>query len=309
MFYLRGLMVSFSAFVLLYLLLSILVVLLWRVSVRARRWRSANTLFVLRTAPLTIAVVSMLGIIIPSFLWFEPRDVGEVVGVVPIALTVTFFAYACAVAWRASAAYRRTQRSIRDWTRDARQMAPCAGVTCYQSQDAPPVALGGIARPALVISSTAAQLLTPQELRRTIEHELEHFHARDNLKKLFLHACAFPFMGSLERSWLDALEYNADAAAVSSESEALDLASALVKISRLRAGQALPELASGLVDGSSSLLQARIQRLIGWSPEVSDSSRRRRWIALTTLSGLSALIVAYPFLLETAHVLTEALVR
>src|SRR4051794_38585408 len=247
MFYLRGLLVCLSVFVVLYVVTSVFVSVMWpRVQRRSRRlsprW-AANVLYALRISPLVLSVAVVLGLCVPSFLRFEPHATGETVGYVPVVLALIFAGFAVINARRAWNAYARTARSIRKWTRGAVPMGSSTAVACFHvSNDAPPVALAGIAKPALVVSAAAAAALSPRELSRTVEHELAHLRAHDNLKKLLLHACGFPFMSSLERAWLEAVEYSADSEAVHDQAEALDLASALVKISRLTGCGPLPEL-------------------------------------------------------------------
>ena len=316
MFYLRGLLLSLSAFVLLYGVSSVFVCATWRQVQRRSRPLSprsaANLLYALRVSPLVLAVFLVIGLCVPSFLWFEPHTTGETLGAVPILLALAFMAFAVLSVWRAWSAYARTKRSIHDWMAGAAPLAGRSEAVCVRVvNDAPPLALAGIGKPALVVSAAAAASLNARELSRAVEHELAHLRARDNLKKLLLHACAFPFMKSLERAWLEAVEYSADSAAVHDEAEALDLAAALVKISRLTGCGALPELASGFVEGPRSLLQARVQRLIEWQAvPVSTVPRRRRLeVRAATLVATLITVLAYPSLLRLAHGFTEMLVR
>ena len=67
-----------------------------------------------------------------------------------------------------------------------------------------------------------------------MNHEIAHVRRRDNLKKLLLRFVAFPRMAGLEAAWIEATEMAADDAAVLNASEALDLAAALLKLSRIR---------------------------------------------------------------------------
>ena len=72
----------------------------------------------------------------------------------------------------------------------------------------------------------------------------------DNLKKVLISATPFPWMNGLEKSWRGAAELAADDAAVQNRQEALDLAAALIKLSRApKCSQPEPALASGLVCG------------------------------------------------------------
>ena len=61
----------------------------------------------------------------------------------------------------------------------------------------------------------------------------------DNLKKVLISATPFPGMGSIESAWREAAELAADDAAVTNRQEALDLAAALIKLSR--SSQQLPK--------------------------------------------------------------------
>ena len=104
------------------------------------------------------------------------------------------------------------------------------------------------------------------ELARAISHESAHITRHDNLKKLMLRVCSFPRFGQLEQQWLAAVEIDADQHAVSNKREALDLASALVKASRLSIPTA--ELTTNLTGEPGALLQVRIQRrLAGTLPK------------------------------------------
>ena len=315
MYYLRGLFVSLSVLVLLYAIVSLLVGCAWRRLLPPAQHlapsRAANAMYALRTSPLWLSVAVVLGFSVPSFLCYEPRASGEALGAIPVLLSVVFGALVAVGAARAWNAHARTRRLVRQWLRETCLIETRAGVEILRgAADAPLVALAGITRPALVISESASASLTPQELSRTVAHELAHQRAHDNLKKLLLLAC-FPRMAAFEAVWREVVEFSADTAAVHSESEALDLASALVKISRLSGGSPLPELASSLVEGPSSLLEARVQRLIEWrvAPRVAASfSTRAQWIAFVTFAA-AGLTAAYPSLLRAAHAITEFLVR
>ncbi len=109
---------------------------------------------------------------------------------------------------------------------------------------APALMLVGVCRPKVMVSDLAAAVLSERELRVAIRHELGHRSSRDNLKKLLINATPFPGMSSLERAWREAAELAADDAAVESQQDALDLASALIKafplvatMGRARAGE------------------------------------------------------------------------
>ena len=98
---------------------------------------------------------------------------------------------------------------------------------------APPLTVAGILRPSVWLSRAAEFVLTERELQSALRHEFVHVRRRDNLRKLILRLVAFPGMAELESAWREATEMAADDGAVSSASEALDLAAAVIKLSRL----------------------------------------------------------------------------
>src|ERR1051325_2649932 len=157
MFYLRGLLVALSEFVLLYVVCSVLVCCFWR---QVQRWSrgltahsAANLLYALRVSPLAVPFSVVMGLSVPSFLRFEPHASSESLGAVTIVLPAIFVLFALTSGGRAWQAYARTQRSIRDWTVSATRLEAGADVDCFQSeQGAPPVALARIRGPARVIS-------------------------------------------------------------------------------------------------------------------------------------------------------------
>jgi len=143
-----------------------------------------------------------------------------------------------------------------------------------------------------------------------VSHELAHIRCRDNLKKALLCLCVFPGMSKIERAWTEAAEMAADNAAVSSEREALDLASALIKISRLAPVARTPELAMSLVPDSSSVGD-RVQRLLAWKEPNATRQCKRGLCAGISLTILAAALatITYPPALGYMHTLTEMLIR
>ena len=59
--------------------------------------------------------------------------------------------------------------------------------------------------------------------------------SRDNLKKALISATPFPGMSGIESAWREASELAADDAAVANRQNALDLAAALIKLSKCEA--------------------------------------------------------------------------
>lgn len=311
MFYLRGALICISVLVLVYSGTSLAVGRSWRMLARLAGGRPArhvaNSLFALRMLPIVFATLVVAAFAVPSFLLLEPRASEEAIGLIPALLSAAFVLLAVIGAFRVWKALRHMQDCLRRWVSRSVDI-DSLGAVLAKMPDAPPVALAGVWKSTLVISTAAKSTLSAGELERAVAHEASHRRASDNLKKLLLCAFGFPGMSPLDRAWREAIEFSADSEAVSTQAEALDLASALVKIARLHAGSPLPELASGLADGPHSTLEKRIQRLLHWSAETPV---RRSGRQLPAFACALLLLVAcnYPVLLQGLHVATELLVR
>jgi len=159
------------------------------------------------------------------------------------------------------------------------------------------------------VSERALEVLEEPEMRAAIEHELAHVRSRDNLKKLFLHTCAFPFLYTIDRAWLQAAEIAADDHAARSEKSAVDLASALLKIARLGYRAKAPDLAMSLVLTGNSL-ERRVARLLAWEPRTRVTAEKVTGAAVFSSFGAVALTaISYSWLLVQMHALTELLIR
>ena len=133
---------------------------------------------------------------------------------------------------------------------------------------------------------------------------------RDNLRKLILRLVAFPGMAELESAWREASEMAADDGAVSSASEALDLAAALIKLSRLTPLEPPAELTTALVHSPAKSVNARVERLIAWTERRQNAAPGYSLgCALCAAVAVVALAVTYSELLVRVHAATEWLVR
>jgi len=315
MFALRGLAVSLSVFVMVYCALSLALSLAWH---RVRLWtqtlaarRAADLLFALRMLPLATAAATTAAFTVPSFLLLEPRAVDEPIGAAPVILGL--FALAAGIAGIANVvhALRQTSRTVSAWSSGAESLQfPHSLPILRISQPIPPMTAVGIVHLRILLSSSAQLLLTPAELTMALNHETAHFRHLDNLKKLLLRLVVFPGMRGLETAWLDAAEMAADDAAVSTSSEALDLASALIKLSRLVPAGPTPELSVAFVHAKGSILNARVERLISWKCDTQRTTRRLAPYGLAAaVATTAAFVITYSQLLASAHKATEWLVR
>ncbi len=315
MFAARGIAVSFSVFVMVYCLLSAAVSLGWR---RAHAYasarpvhRTADILFALRMFPLVTAGVITAAFTVPSFLLFEPRAINEPLGGIPLALAICGSALALFGFANALISLRKAWKAIAGWTRQSEPLTSDIAIPVLRmSQTLPAMTAAGIFRPKVFLSGAAESLLTSSELHTALNHEVAHIRRRDNLKKLLFHLAAFPGMSALEETWLDATEMAADDAAVTSASEALDLAVALIKLSRFGSVQA-PHLTAALIHSPAALMNTRVNRLVSWTDDRRiPLERPSPWYGVSAaLATISLFAITYTHLLLRVHTATEWLVR
>ncbi|HZT35984.1 MAG TPA: hypothetical protein VFA15_08690, partial [Nitrososphaera sp.] len=170
----------------------------------------------------------------------------------------------------------------------------------------PPLVLVGVTRPTMLVSEAAISLLNDEEFSVALEHELGHVECRDNLKKMLFHSMPFPGMRSLEAAWQQAAELAADNAAVSNRKDAIELASALVKLSHLAHLQS-PAFATGLVS-SAELVSARVQRLLAWKETEADSSFANVYVLVPLILLLLYALANYNAMLQSIHRATESFI-
>jgi Zn-dependent protease with chaperone function len=315
MFVVRCIGVSLAFFLLLYASAALAVsrgwMLLRRVMAPLASQDAANLLFALRILPFVLASVFTLVFTVPSFLLLEPRSTDEAVGTAPLMLSLCCLTLLIVGLVQAARAQMRTSRALVKWLDGSTVMRSQSAVPVFRTQqNAPSLTVAGVREPKVLVSEAAIAVLTPPELRTALNHEMAHARSYDNLKKLLFRFSVFPGMTGLESAWSEQAELAADDAAVSCVKEALDLAAALIKVSRL--GTLPPEttLTTGLLH-SSTALETRVQRLVSWeqiSRAPADAKRGR--YAFLSFGGTVLLIVAtYGSVLTGLHTVTEWLVR
>jgi Zn-dependent protease with chaperone function len=323
MFALRGIAVSLTFFVLIYCLLSTLVAAGWRGLRRlhARERSLAGLLFALRVLPFAASVVITFVFVVPSFQLLEPRsiDVEEGIGAMPLALGICALLLIACGCFRVIAAQAKASRVVARWLEGAHLLSVNVKVedaartidqtaTFCSRREAPPLTLVGVRKPRVLVSESTVALLNEAELHVALKHEFAHLQARDNLKKLILSVCPFPGMAKLEAAWSQAAELAADDAAVSNLGDAVDLAAALVKLSRLVPVEAAPFCTVGFVTGS---IGARVARLLAWDEAHKvQPTPMRPWYAIPPmLVTLLCVFATYGPALALTHEITEWLVR
>ncbi len=317
MFAARLVAVSFSAFVLVYSGLSLAVSCGWRKFwLYSRKYpvrRSADLLFGLRMFPLLAAAAVTLAFTVPSFVLLEPRAIEEPIGIAPLLLGLCGLMLAAFGVWNAARALKTASRAITSWMSEAKLVESRGKVPVVRiSQVVPALTAAGILKPRILMSGAAEFLLTEKELQTAVRHELAHVRRRDNLKKLLLRLVGFPGMAGLEAAWLEATELAADDAAVFNAGEALDLAAALIKLSRLAPSEVEVDLTAALVHSPAAVMNVRVERLIAWNEErrVPTRSGYSLWcVAGAALAMVAGFAVTYSALLVRVHSATEWLVR
>jgi Zn-dependent protease with chaperone function len=316
MFVARCIAVSLAAFLLSYCAFSAVVAGGWALLQKACREKparhAADLLFTLRILPLVVSTILTCAFTVPSFLLLEPRVSNEAVGAIPVLLGFGCVMVLAAGLSRACKAQRRSAQVVAGWLRESRRIGTESEIPVFQTElGTPPLTLAGVCTCKVLVSKTALQVLCPQELGVAMKHELAHARRYDNLKKLLFQFSPFPGMAPLESAWLDEAELAADDAAVSSFSEALDLASALIKLSRMVPVQASPAMVEGLLHGSLGSLSVRVQRLFAWRDAHQTQRRRRSWqLAMFPLAVTAMVMTAtYGRALWGIHEVTEWLVR
>jgi Zn-dependent protease with chaperone function len=315
MFLVRGIALSFSFFVLLYSFLSFLVATTWKAVQRSCGRLSARTtadvLLVLRIMPLAVSALVTIGFMVPSFLLLEPHSIDEPIREVPLALGCCGAMLFAVGAFKAATAQVKTSQLVRGWLREATSAVTGAAIPIFSIRGvAPALTAVGIRKPMVLMSEAAVAVLTEPELQTALRHEVGHVQRLDNLKKLLFRFCAFPGMRALEDGWSQAAEMAADDLAVSDCNEALDLASALIKLSRFALAPSSAEITAALVSANGASVNMRVERLIAWQDGTQPGRRLSLWYFLAPALGMVVcLAMSYSSLLRQAHIATEWLVR
>ncbi|MBZ5721423.1 MAG: hypothetical protein LAO03_13675 [Acidobacteriia bacterium] len=314
MFAVRCIGVSLAIFVLLYGALSLAVASGWKLAHRACGHLSArheaDLLCTLRMLPFALSAAVTLAYTLPSFLLLEPKSTDEPFGPPLLVLGFCCLGLMAAGVFRGAVAQARTSRTLSAWMNGATVIESGTTVPVFcTGKNAPSLTVAGVCAPRVLVSETAVAILTGQELRTALQHEIAHVRRHDNLKKLLFRFSAFPGMARLESAWSEAAEMAADDAAVASFSDALDLAAALIKLSRFAPVQPSAELTTALLHTSPGSLSTRVERLFAWSVEPSPATYRWWYAAPLVLATLFCAAMTYSTALASMHEVTEWIVR
>jgi Zn-dependent protease with chaperone function len=281
--------------------------------------RAARLLLGLRLLPFVLALLFVLELCVPSYLWLEPtvssEKVGLMCGVLGLLGAATWLISLARTAQSLFASLRHN-RLCRLAGQEARLPGESLPVVLVE-HEAPLLAMSGLLRPRLLISRSVLQNLSAEELDAALAHEHAHRVSRDNLKRLLIQLTPdiFPFfhpLRTLERTWLRFAEWAADDQATKGDSgRAVSLAAALVQVARLGRGPRLPFLSTSLL-ASDRDLSARVDRLLETLPVIAAPTAQPRPALRTAgvlLGGCMAALLATPATLAVVHELLELLLH
>lgn len=289
-----------------------------RIAKKMRPRSAARFLYFLRVLPVILGMTAVLGLCVPSYLWLEPQSASESIGFACVMLTLLGVAAWSRSLARAARAIGASARLSREW----RQTGSETSLTGQESpavvveRNAPLLALGGVFRPQLVVSSGVLRVLSNEQLELALEHEKAHRDSRDNLKRLFLLLTPefLPFVKGftpLEQGCAKFSEWAADDEAVRGDPRrALSLAAALLRVARLGAGPRLSFLQSSLLPWDQDL-SARVDRLLRVEPLPAAQTARRPRAIVGVLSCVVFVLTAanMPAALSSVHRLLELFLR
>jgi len=284
----------------------------WAVA-SAKSWSAetrSRAVLLCRAVPMALSLGLVFLVVLPSFLRWEPATTGETIGWRLLSLSAAALmsiVFLGARVWRVAASTRKVKAA---WTHDA---SPLPGLDdVYQLADRGAlVATVGIVKPRIFVSSDVVAALTASELDAALAHERAHVRSRDNLQQAVLSALRLPFSAG-DRAWTAGSEIAADLRAIRSGAAALDLASALVKVARLKSTTRWEACAATCLipQGQESALADRVQRLKELvASESAPAPRHGIGLAIPCAVAVALLVlVTQPAVLQIAHELIERLV-
>lgn len=329
MYEMLGICLALAALLAVNAVASALSALVWRVMrTRASHMRAdvrARLLFTLRIVPPALAALVVFALVVPAYILLEPPHTKEVVGLKLLLIALASAAGVLLALWRVAGTWRATRKFEREWM-------SCAEPVSIEGMETPAyrirhhfpvIAVLGVLRPRLFIASQVFDELTPEELSAALAHECGHIAARDNLKRVLLRASedallVAPLGRALARTWREDSEMAADEFAASESSgAALNLASAIVKISRMIPAGARPTLpaAAHLLGDNGSGLSTRVRNLLKLASAGARAKARARirpllvWSCGGALAASFLLAVTQTEILALTHTAIEHVVH
>ncbi|MEO8359435.1 MAG: M56 family metallopeptidase [Vicinamibacteria bacterium] len=284
---------------------------------RVKPTQRAHSTLLVRSFPVFAAFLLSVLVFAPAWLRQEPSNTGETVSLgmaILAALALLPIAHGMV---RATSMFRRTRTRLRTWRR--RGYSAARAGTPYEvfevrSADLA-LCVGGYLKPTIYASAEVMRTLDPAELEAALAHETKHGETRDPVRLLWMASCPdFLRLLRLDEPWRRAFaracEFAADAGASHGKPEvAIDLASALLKVARLRTfslkrEDAFAEVAVSSAFSSEADLEERVRALAEPLADTPGTNwTLRPWMfVVTSVALLGFGIVAS----EQVHELTEA---
>jgi hypothetical protein len=260
----------------------------------------------------SIAALVLTGVVLaPGYFRHEQRGELEGAGIVLAMLAAGGLCILLASVARLCRAALSAARLRRVWIAEGRAIEMAgAGLPVYAiASDFPLVAVLGAFRPRLFVSTSVLSACSASELSAIVEHERRHVSAFDNVVRLAMDAAPDALRltrvpEALAGSWHQAAEHRADDAA----GRRLDLASALVRVSRLAGAPPPVNLpASALYRGEG--IEERVKRLLGPAAPGSIAQPVRRAAAAAAVAIVALVATGSTARVsEIAHDILEAIV-
>jgi peptidase M48-like protein len=290
---------------------SMLMAGLWRVIAKPAQRLSARTrarvLFMLRVGPPAVAFVTVLGLVVPSYLLHEPLASGEIVSKKLGTLALLSLIGVVLALSRGLRSWLATRSLLKEWLSTAKPISISdVNIPAYCFEHSfPVIAVVGLLRPRLFIAHRVLDSLNQEEMLAAIAHESGHLEARDNLRRILIRACKdmltiVPCGRSLDRAWAENAEAAADeSAATRGPAVALNLASALIEIARMVPAGARPTMpvAAFLLGDETVGVKGRVRRLLDLAGTANHQMRAtstlHRWFARSVVVSSILLLVLF----------------
>lgn len=252
-------------------------------------------LFFFRLFPVLAAIYAAVAIALPSYLRLEPETESERIGVWAICFAVLGISVWIRPMVQTLRALWKSSQFVKQALGVAQPSSIASTPVWLLENGAPQVAVAGILRPRMLLSESAIQIFSPEELNVVLLHEKAHQQSRDNLTRLLLLFLpdSVPFVSftaSLNRACKRLCEWAADDYASAGDSQnSITLARALVCFARHQPRASGCTLATSLVDDTCDLAR-RIERLLG--RRQTSRSNAKTYFAFALLVGASAALFA-----------------
>jgi hypothetical protein len=257
---------------------------------------------------------------LPAFLEFEPYSTKEGMGLRLMTLAILGALLLAGMMARGVNILRATRKAHWGWRERAEIMdIPALHVPVYRVENgASLLAVTGIFRPRIFVAREITEMLSPDELRAALAHEMAHVWSFDNLKQLLLKITRAPRWLSalyhMDTEWTGASEIAADYGALEGGASVLDLSSALIKVGRLKRPPVGREsVASHLVPTAcSGALETRVtclSEILEGTGVAYARDGKRGSMLMPVIITLALYLALIPVVLPAVHEALELLVR